>query len=169
MEKKYNQTRTGQTRKMESCYCGGRRSTSDSSVVWLFWSKGNNDDSVQETSPVVSEEPMQEESKPGPSEEEVVTDTTGMIFPNSAETRLNNSDIEGLDVDELRHALNEIYARHGYIFRNEVYQSEFEAYSWYEPTIDADDWNGDAELNRTEKYNVEFLKVALQEKGIEFG
>ena len=94
---------------------------------------------------------------------EELPDTTGMIFPDSTDVRLNNSDIADMDMDELRSALNEIYARHGYIFHNEKYQKEFESYSWYEPTIDADDWDGDAELNRIEKYNVEFLKNAIKE------
>lgn len=94
---------------------------------------------------------------------EELPDTTGMIFPDSGEVRLNNSDVDGMDMDELRSALNEIYARHGYIFHNEKYQKEFEEYSWYEPTIDADDWDGDTELNRIEKYNVEFLKNAIKE------
>lgn len=94
---------------------------------------------------------------------EDLPDTTGMVFPDSADVRLNNSDIDGLDMDELRSALNEIYARHGYIFHNEKYQKEFESYSWYEPTVDADDWDGDTELNRVEKYNVEFLKNAIKE------
>lgn len=94
---------------------------------------------------------------------EDLPDTTGMVFPDSADIRLNNSDIDGMDMDELRSALNEIYARHGYIFHNEKYQKEFESYSWYEPTVDADDWDGDTELNRVEKYNVEFLKNAIKE------
>lgn len=94
---------------------------------------------------------------------EDLPDTTGMVFPDSADIRLNKSDIDGMDMDELRSALNEIYARHGYIFHNEKYQKEFESYSWYEPTVDADDWDGDTELNRVEKYNVEFLKNAIKE------
>lgn len=94
---------------------------------------------------------------------EDLPDTTGMVFPDSADVRLNNSDIDGMDMDELRSALNEIYARHGYIFHNEKYQKEFESYSWYEPTVDADDWDGDTELNRVEKYNVEFLKNAIKD------
>ena len=94
---------------------------------------------------------------------EELPDTTGMVFPDSADVNLTDSDIADMDMDELRSALNEIYARHGYIFHNEKYQKEFESYSWYEPTIDADDWDGDAELNRIEKYNVEFLKNAIKE------
>lgn len=95
---------------------------------------------------------------------EELPDTTGMIFPDSATERLSKAtDLADLDMDELRSALNEIYARHGYIFHNEKYQKEFEQYSWYEPTIDADDWDADKELNNIEKYNVELLKAAIKE------
>jgi len=93
---------------------------------------------------------------------EELPDTTGMIFPDSAEVNLKSEDIDGMDMDELRSALNEIYARHGYIFQNEKYQKEFENYSWYEPSILAKDWNPDTELNHVEKYNEEFLKNAIK-------
>ena len=109
----------------------------------------------------MSVEPIKEDKDPTVSEEDT-TYNNGMIFPSSSEERLNNTDIEGLSKDELRHALNEIYARHGYIFANELFVNEFEQYPWYEPTINADDWNGDTELNRIEKYNTEFLKNAIK-------
>lgn len=94
---------------------------------------------------------------------EELPDTTGMIFPDSDTERLVNADVEGMEIDELKSALNEIYARHGYIFHNEDTQKEFEEYSWYEPTIDADDWVGEDELNRIELYNVEFLKNHIKD------
>ena len=73
-------------------------------------------------------------------------DTTGMIFPD-ADVRLKDADLEGMSKNELKSALYEIYARHGYIFQNEDTQEQFEEYSWYEPTIDADDWDGEEELS----------------------
>lgn len=89
-------------------------------------------------------------------------DTTGMVFPDSDSSRLKASDLEGMDVDELKMALYEIYARHGYIFHNEDTQKAFEKLSWYEPTIDADDWDGEKELSRIELANEKLLKEAIK-------
>ena len=89
-------------------------------------------------------------------------DTTGMIFPDSDSARLKAADLEGMDVDELKSALYEIYARHGYIFHNEDTQKAFEKLSWYEPTIDADDWNAADELSRIELANEKLLKEAIK-------
>ena len=86
-------------------------------------------------------------------------DTTGMIFPD-ADVRLTDADLEGMSKNELKSALYEIYARHGYIFQNEDTQEQFEEYSWYEPTIDADDWDGEEELSSVELANEKLLKAA---------
>ena len=88
-------------------------------------------------------------------------DTTGMIFPD-ADVRLKDADLEGMSKDELKSALYEIYARHGYIFQNEDTQEQFEEYSWYEPTIDADDWEGEEELSSVELANEKLLKAAIK-------
>ena len=64
--------------------------------------------------------------------------------------------------DELKSALYEIYARHGYIFQNEDTQEQFEEYDWYEPTIDADDWDGEEELSSVELANEKLLKAAIK-------
>ena len=88
-------------------------------------------------------------------------DTTGMIFPD-ADVRLKDADLEGMSKDELKSALYEIYARHGYIFQNEDTQEQFEEYDWYEPTIDADDWDGEEELSSVELANEKLLKAAIK-------
>ena len=88
-------------------------------------------------------------------------DTTGMIFPD-ADVRLKDADLEGMSKNELKSALYEIYARHGYIFQNEDTQEQFEEYSWYEPTIDADDWDGEEELSSVELANEKLLKAAIK-------
>ena len=88
-------------------------------------------------------------------------DTTGMIFPD-ADVRLKDADLEGMSKNELKSALYEIYARHGYIFQNEDTQEQFAEYSWYEPTIDADDWDGEEELSSVELANEKLLKAAIK-------
>lgn len=53
-------------------------------------------------------------------------------------------------------AKNEIYARHGYIFKNEDLYNYFMGCVWYNPTCKAEDFD-DSMLNEYEKANLEIL------------
>ena len=53
-------------------------------------------------------------------------------------------------------AKNEIYARHGYIFKNEDLYNYFMGSVWYNPTCKAEDFD-DSVLNEYEKANLEIL------------
>ena len=53
-------------------------------------------------------------------------------------------------------AKNEIYARHGYIFKNEDLYNYFMGCMWYNPTCKAEDFD-DSVLNEYEKANLEIL------------
>ena len=53
-------------------------------------------------------------------------------------------------------ARNEIYARHGYIFKNEDLYNYFMGCVWYNPTCKAEDFD-DSVLNEYEKANLEIL------------
>ena len=57
--------------------------------------------------------------------------------------------------------INEIYARHGYIFKSKELQEFFEERSWYNPVTN-DMSQIDNELNDIEKYNISFLKQAKE-------
>ena len=68
--------------------------------------------------------------------------------------------VEGLFAEDLRILRNEIFARHGYIFKDKKLQQEFTALSWYkpDPTLTAD--KIPTVLNETEIKNVAILKKA---------
>lgn len=67
---------------------------------------------------------------------------------------LKESDVENLPPDELRIMRNEIYARHGYNFKNKDMRSYFDNQAWYMP------WNTDVRglLTAVEKKNESLLK-----------
>ena len=121
---------------------------SNGDTVTLSWD--NDDDTASLYFHIAPKCEEQEFEVEGLAEE----DTTGMIFPDA--------DLEGMSKNELKSALYEIYARHGYIFQNEDTQEQFEEYSWYEPTIDADDWDGEEELSSVELANEKLLKAAIK-------
>lgn len=62
--------------------------------------------------------------------------------------------------DILYLALNEIYARHGYIFRNEDLQNYFMGQVWYTPLVDGEGFN-DEVFNDYEKVNLKLLLKIL--------
>lgn len=79
------------------------------------------------------------------------------ILPDSGTRKLTNSDLAGLDADELELARNEIYARAGRRFNTDYIQDYFEDKWWYVGTIAPEDFTEDM-LNDVEKYNVNFIR-----------
>lgn len=69
--------------------------------------------------------------------------------------RLTDEDLSYLTKEELRIARNEIYARHGYIFKSNDLKEYFSNTSWYQPV------SSDATqlaMNEYERYNIDFIK-----------
>ena len=83
------------------------------------------------------------------------TDGTYLV-PDSDSRIMDSSELDGLDAYTIRLIANEIYARHGYTFRNEEYLNYFSQKSWYQPTISADDFSDDM-LNSVEQANVTMI------------
>lgn len=77
---------------------------------------------------------------------------TGEVFPASSEVRLSQADLAGLDAGLLRLARNEIFARNGYIFRDQALANHFAQFDWYRPTT------SEPSLNAVELFNVELIR-----------
>lgn len=75
------------------------------------------------------------------------------LLPHSRYAYLTYSDIAGLTKSQLRVARNEIYARHGYIFKSQDLKAYFYSQDWYIPDPT---YNGT--LSSIEQYNVNFIK-----------
>ncbi len=75
------------------------------------------------------------------------------ILWNSSEEYLTESELSGLSAKELTYARNEIYARHGYIFKSDELNNYFGSLSWYNP-----DPNFNGTLHGIEESNVAFIK-----------
>lgn len=78
------------------------------------------------------------------------------ILPDSDTQKITENDLEELSKEELRLARNEVYARLGRKFDDEVLRDYFESKSWYEGTIEPSDFSEEL-LNEIEKYNVTFI------------
>lgn len=76
-------------------------------------------------------------------------------YPEASIRYLTYSDIYGKSKWELGVMRNEIYARHGYIFRKNIsIRNHFLRQSWYYPQY----YNVDHLLSDIEKYNIAFIK-----------
>ncbi|WP_373899147.1 YARHG domain-containing protein [Haloimpatiens sp. FM7315] len=83
--------------------------------------------------------------------------TCGYVFPESDSRYLNEEDLMYETSQKLALGRNEIYARHGYVFKTEPYKTYFEHKDWY--AQDPSFKGGDSSLNEFEKYNIKlFLK-----------
>lgn len=54
-------------------------------------------------------------------------------YPQTSTRLLAVEEIDNLDINELGHMRNEIYARHGYSFKNKEWRYTFEQEDWYMP------------------------------------
>ena len=78
------------------------------------------------------------------------------IFPDSDKSYLSDSQLRGLSKDELALARNEIFARHGYPFKEEPFKSYFSQKSWY--TINPSYDGSDSALNQYEIANYKAIQ-----------
>ena len=80
------------------------------------------------------------------------------ICPNSDSRYLVKADLVGLSSWELLLARNEIFARHGRKFVDENIQAYFNSQSWYNGTVDPDDFDMTV-FNEYELANIDFIKA----------
>jgi hypothetical protein len=97
------------------------------------------------------------EENNSPTNRDTLSDSSNdFIFPNSSVEVLKDYQLSGLSKEKLAYARNEIFARHGYIFKTEPFKSYFPKKSWYKPNPS---FTGNyAELNEIERYNVDLIK-----------
>lgn len=75
-------------------------------------------------------------------------DPTVGKYPQASQRELTDDDLNNLLEEELTEMRNEIYARHGYSFKNKDWRYHFEALDWYMPTgIDVREKLSDTEVD----------------------
>ncbi|PID23620.1 YARHG domain-containing protein [Sporosarcina sp. P7] len=75
------------------------------------------------------------------------------ILADSQHSKLVETQLYGFSKSDLRIARNEIYARHGYIFKSEDLQKYFNSQTWYKP-----DPSYHSELTDIEQHNVTLIQ-----------
>ncbi len=87
------------------------------------------------------------------------TDTSGeeYIFPDSNARYLTAQDVQGMTLQNICYAKNEIYARRGCIFQKQELRDYFSSKSWYHGTVPSASFSSTV-FNEFEAGNIEFLK-----------
>ena len=67
-------------------------------------------------------------------------------------------DVQGMSIEQMRYAINEVYARYGATFPNVPdIQRQFQKFEWYHPKPGLTFEEVDRLMSNTERQNVEFL------------
>ncbi|MCM8710082.1 YARHG domain-containing protein [Clostridium sp. SYSU_GA19001] len=78
------------------------------------------------------------------------------ILPDSDKKYLTDAEISILSLDDLKIARNEIFARHGFVFKTDKYVQYFGSKTWYTPDPN---YNGsESSLNEYEKANLKLIQ-----------
>lgn len=88
----------------------------------------------------------------GETPDQVMDDENGVFFPDSSSTALTDEDLNALNPQQLTYARNEIYARHGAVFKSPELNSYFQGKAWYQATTQVSDVHlSDIELQNASK------------------
>ena len=89
---------------------------------------------------------------------EETTSSADFIIPDSSTRVLTDDEVNTLDQNTARYALNEIYARRGRKFNDQELQNYFNGKSWYVGTIEPDNFD-ESSLTAIEKENTKKLEI----------
>lgn len=96
--------------------------------------------------------------------EVAMEDSNGYILPDSDSRKLKKSDLAGMTAQQLSYAKNEIYARHGRVFKSSELQDYFNEKNWYEEN---DDFK-DEDLSKKEAENTKFIAAYQKDNDLEY-
>ena len=86
------------------------------------------------------------------------------LLPDSDKKILSVQDLAAFDRDTLNLALNEIFARHGYIFSDAELKAYFTKKSWYHGTVKAKDFDYGV-FNSHEAFNIDLITSYQEQMG----
>lgn len=120
--------------------------------------KDNNmnatDSYTKSTEPTKSDDAKRHESSNSSSSKSDESRNNGFIFPHSSQRKLTVDEVTGLGGDVAQDAINEIYARHGYVFKTKSIQKYYESQSWYHKNYNF----SESDLSEIESYNIGLLR-----------
>ena len=129
-------------------------STGKKNKAPAVYSSENNSDEVD--FPIQVENEIEEDEEDDATEE--VSESDDYLFPSDTQY-ITEAYLDTLSKDDVAFIRNEIYARHGYMFKTEPYKTYFSNKYWYVPNPDFNE----KMFNSIEKANKDLI-VAYEEK-----
>lgn len=142
---------------------GTEISKSDTVIVYL--SKGKDEPVIETTTKPSGKQSSQSSKLSSSLQPSPNASAGGYICPYSNIRKLSRSELAMLNRQELNLALNEIYARRGRIFKDAELSAYFNAQSWYNGTIPADQFDSVVTFNEYESYNINLISNYQSELG----
>lgn len=108
-------------------------------------------------------------SVPAPASPFPSDDMPGEVFPKTRQRILSAADIDSLSYSQVRYAINEMYARHGYQFSTKSIYDQFKTRPWYQPSANRTHEQAQALFSPIERTNMIALanrRLALQKEGL---
>ena len=90
------------------------------------------------------------------------------IIPTSSTVKFKKKDLKGIKKEVLRMAINEIYARHGYIFtKNKAAAKHFNSLGWYQRALSYSSTTDQSKIkfSKVEKHNIKEMTKYKKSKG----
>lgn len=109
---------------------------------------------TKSTEPTKSDDAKRHEGSNSSSSKSDESRNNGFIFPHSSQRKLTVDEVTGLGGDVAQDAINEIYARHGYVFKTKSIQKYYESRSWYHKNYNF----SESDLSEIESYNIGLLR-----------
>lgn len=109
------------------------------------------------TTPAATQTTTPTPAPTAPSRVRSTTALDGERFPETRIRAMDYSEVEQLSDDDLRYAINEMYARYGLVFKDKALQSVFETLSWYHPSNRWKMAQIEAVFTKTERTNFRLL------------
>lgn len=95
---------------------------------------------------------------------ESTSNDSEFLLPNSSDDLISMYELNGFSKEECRIARNEIYARHGRMFKDNELQAYFNSKPWYEGYIDPDVFS-ESVLSKIELENIKTITEYEKSKG----
>lgn len=98
----------------------------------------------------------EEQGTDSAAQKEEIEETAEYIFPDSDSRYLSEKEVRSVGAEKLAFGRNEIYARHGYAFKDPIFKEYFEKTSWYQGTVSGGIFD-DAVFNNYERENLALM------------
>ena len=99
-----------------------------------------------------------------PTRVHTLEDLPGERFPQTRTRDLDADEIGQMSDEDVRYAINEMFARYGMTFRDKDLQAQFEPYKWYQPN---EKWTAsqiERQFSKREKHNADLLAAERNDR-----